>query len=68
MDTGDYVGGFLVGLLIFVLIMGCVGWCKNLYKLTQLDFRPPYKAEVLRVIGIVPVVGAFEGYFNIKDN
>ena len=52
-----------------ILIAGvCVtGWVKNIIKLTELDFEPKYKAEVIRVIGIFPPVGIFVGYMDIED-
>lgn len=36
----------------------------NIYKLTQCDFEAPYKAEVIRVVGIIPPVGAIFGYMD----
>ena len=58
----------LVSLVWLVIcLVGAVGWCMNIYKFTQCDFETPYRAEVLRGIGIVPPVGAVMGYFDIKD-
>lgn len=50
-----------------LVVVGAVGWCMNIYKLTQLDFEGPYKAEVLRVAGLLPPVGAIVGYLSIDD-
>ena len=56
-------------LIYAVIILGAVtGWGKNVYELTQLDFKEPFKAEVIRSIG-VPVfpMGAIIGYIDIED-
>lgn len=50
-----------------VVLAGLVGWCLNVYKLTQLDFNTPYRAEVIRAVGLFPLVGALTGYLNIED-
>ena len=58
----------IVGIIaIVVFCLFCLGWGKNIYKLTQCDFEPSYKAEVFRIIGIIPPVGAVMGYIDIED-
>ena len=54
--------------LVFLIIysLGALGWCLNLYKLTQLDFASPYKAEVIRIVGITPL-GAVVGWMELKE-
>lgn len=56
-------------LLIFYIIAfaAIVGWIMNVYKLVHLDFSSPYKAEAIRVVGLVPPIGAIVGYINIED-
>lgn len=40
----------------------------NVYKLIQLDFEPSYKAEVIRVVGIVfPPAGSIAGYCTFDE-
>ena len=58
----------MVVAIIFVIVMG-VGWFKNIGRFVHCDFKAPYKAEVIRGIGI-PVVplGAIAGWVTIKDN
>lgn len=61
---------FLAGAgVAFIMLSFCFyGWGLNLMKLTQTDFQPPYKAEVLRGIGVVTVVpGIIMGYIDIED-
>jgi hypothetical protein len=62
------VGCATVIIVMFIALAGLFGWVKNIYRLAQTDFQAPYKAEVLRGIGIfVPPMGAIEGYINIED-
>ena len=61
-----------VDILVFIFILFflfCIyGWVLNIYKLVQLDFNPPYKAEVIRIIGVpIDVVGVVVGYFNFDE-
>lgn len=48
----NFMGLLVVAFWLFV----AVSWCVNLYKLTQCDFEPSYKAEILHVAGLIPVV------------
>lgn len=56
--------GFI--LVIFLFIVGVTGWFLNIVKLTKLDFKPPYKAEVIRLVSITPI-GALTGWLKIED-
>lgn len=59
------VGGCIVVLIWLALISG---YFMNIYKLIQCDFKAPYKAEAIRGVGVATgVVGAFVGWFDIKD-
>lgn len=53
--------------ILFIFIGGIFGWGRNIYKLAKCDFEAPYKAEIIRGIGIIPPVGAILGYCNISD-
>ena len=55
----------IVGLALVVIIG--TGWVKNIVKLTDCDFESPYKTEVIRVIGILPPVGAVVGWMTIGE-
>lgn len=61
----DSVLMFPIMIILFIMIMG---WGLNIVKICNLDFESPYKAEVIRLIGI-PMwpVGAIIGYIDIKD-
>lgn len=55
-------------LFIIALMIACmVGWCKNAYRFTQLDFEAPYKAEVVRGIGLFTPIGPIAGYFYFDE-
>jgi len=54
---------FYIGIII-VLVIG-VGWVKNIVKLSECDFKSPYKAEVVHVVGLLPPVGAVTGWLNV---
>lgn len=58
-----------VTVIIFAtVIFAGVGWVKNIVKLTRTDFQAPYKAEILRGVGVIAApMGAIEGYITISD-
>ncbi len=51
--------------LVMVLL---IGYLMNVYKLVQCDFEAPYKAEVIRGVGMFIPFGAFIGYIDINDS
>lgn len=54
----------------YVLVMSILfaGWAANLYKFCQCDFKPSYKAEVIRGAGVfIPPVGAVLSLVDIED-
>ncbi len=53
--------------VVIILAIGA-GWVKNIVKLSECDFEAPYKAEILRSIGIIPPIGAIMGYMDIEDS
>ena len=56
-------------LLIIALVLVVIsGYFQNIYKLTTLDFEPNYKAETVRIIGIViPPVGLIVGWVTFDE-
>ena len=52
-------------LLVWLLVV--VGWVGNLYKLTQLDFEAPYKAEAIRAVGVIPLVGVVVFWIDLEE-
>lgn len=60
--------GTLIVIVLLVLIVPIAGYVKNIKGLIGCDFEPPYKAEIIRGIGVViPVVGMITGYCDIPD-
>ena len=58
---------YLSAFMVVVILLGGIGWCKNLYKLATSDFASPYKREVMHLAGIIPPVGAIMGWLNFED-
>lgn len=55
-------------LILGIIALGAVGYVINLQLLLELDFDPPYKAEIVRGTGlIVPFLGAVVGFFKVTD-
>ena len=69
-----FAGTGIIGVILFILAViaiipaSIVGYWMNIYGLTQCDFEEPYRAEIVRSIGI-PVfpMGAIAGYLEIED-
>lgn len=53
-------------MFIICLLLG-IGWMNNLIKFIKLDFKAPYKAEIIRGISLSPL-GTIIGWIDIKDN
>lgn len=67
MDRLEKFGvGFFVAIVLLCMFL-FVGYIKNIVKLGKLDFQEPYKAEVIRMIGVFPPVGMIAGWVNIED-
>ena len=57
----------LMAFIAVILVVVGSGWVQNVYKLTKCDFETPYKTEVIRVVGIIPPVGAVVGWMDIGE-
>ena len=57
------IGVIAIGILVMI------GYISNIVKLLDCDFDAPYKSEAIRIVGIlVPPVGVFTGYMELKDS
>lgn len=71
-NTNGIVGAIFV--IIVMIMYICVpllviyGYVMNFVYFVGLDFNEPYKAEIIRGIGVLSGVGAIVGYIDIKDN
>jgi hypothetical protein len=64
-DTLPLGCGLAVLLLVLFLV---VGWVANIIRLCGCDFREPYKAEIIRAVGVfVPPVGCIVGYIDVGE-
>lgn len=52
-------------IVVAIVVLGIVGWVKNIIALSECDFAAPYKAEVIHVVGIIPPVGAIVGWIDV---
>ena len=48
-----------------LVIVVFTGWVKNIVKLSECDFKAPYKAEVVHAVGLIPPVGMVTGWLNV---
>jgi len=62
-NNKDFYAIELVFIVLWLVI--AIGWSVNLYKLVTCDFEAPYKAEIIRGIGLIPPVGAIVGWMDI---
>lgn len=65
-----YIGAIVAIIIIFgVILLGPIGYISNIVKLVRLDFNQPYKAEVIRSLGVVVApLGVITGFIHIEDN
>ena len=49
---------------VIVLVIG-TGWVKNIIKLSNCDFEPSYKAEVIHAVGLIPPIGMVTGWLDL---
>lgn len=54
---------FIVAIVLIVVIG--TGWVKNIIKLSDCDFKEPYKAEVIHGLGLIPPIGMVTGWMDI---
>jgi len=55
----------IIVIQIVVLVAVGAGWVKNLIKLSDCDFEPSYKAEVIHIAGLIPPVGMVTGWLDV---
>lgn len=64
MKIGAYITGGILGIILIFAVSS--SWVLNIVKLVECDFEAPYKAEIIRSIGVpVPIVGVVVGYMDI---
>lgn len=63
----NLTAAFFIG-IVLLFLAGTAGYVMNIVKIFGTDFASPYKAEVIRAVGVfVPPVGAIAGWFTIED-
>lgn len=54
--------------VIALMALTAYGYAANVYKVFGLDFASPYKAEVIRTVGVfVPPVGVIAGFVTFDE-
>jgi hypothetical protein len=54
--------------VVVAALFAAFGWISNVIALCRLDFEAPYKAEVVRSIGVFfPPVGMVAGYMTFAE-
>lgn len=67
MDASEkvVVGGLGIVMVLFIVL--CIGYVNNFVKFVKLDFKAPYKAEVVRGVGVFTGLGGIIGLINVED-
>jgi hypothetical protein len=60
------LGSILLTQALVVLFVGTL-WVLNVVKLTESDFKAPFKKEIVHAIGLVPPACIVTGWLNIAD-
>jgi len=59
--------GIRLGIQVLMIILFFIGWCKCVYKMTQCDWEPIGKAEIIYTAGTFTGLGGIIGWFDIED-
>jgi hypothetical protein len=60
---------YVIMAILALALLGPIGYVKNIMKFASCDFEAPYKTEIIRGVGIVPLffVGVITGYMTIGE-
>ena len=53
-----------VALIVLAVAFALGGWIQDIVHFISCDFKPPYKAEILYGVGLLPAIGWLMGWFN----
>ena len=57
--------------IICLVLAGFIvtSWARNLTTFVDLDFKAPYKAEILHGLGVapIPIISLYTGWVDIED-
>ncbi|MFA5395713.1 MAG: hypothetical protein WC346_06810 [Methanogenium sp.] len=67
MKTSDIFSSIVVLVIVLAMILAATGWIMNFVKFVRLDFKEPYKAEIIRGVGLTSY-GIIIGWLDIDDN
>ena len=52
---------------LYTILFILVSWLTNIYKLTECDFKEPYKCEIIYAIGLVPPAAIVTAWIDIDE-
>lgn len=67
-DMTKQKGHAVIGLIVsgwFILVIST--WILNFIKLTDCDFKSPYKCEVIHAVGIIPPFSVATVWYNSEE-
>lgn len=57
----------VLSVVVLVSLTFATGWVVNVLKFAQLDFKAPYKAEIIRGVAIPTGIGGVVGFIKVTD-
>ena len=57
---------YIIAIQITLVAVIGTSWCVNLYKLTQCDFKPSWKGEIVHAVGLIPPAAVVTAWLNDK--
>ncbi len=67
MDTFEKIFVSLGVLWIALFFAICITWVINLTQLTDCDFEPDYKCEVIHGVGLIPAASLITVWFDTDE-
>ena len=58
---------FIIFFVFGLSFLSLLGYVANMIQFLQSDFQPPYKAEIIRGIGVISPLGCITGWIKIED-
>lgn len=52
---------------VLVIVVSVIIYIVNFYKLTDCDFEPNYKCEVIHSVGLIPALTIFTVWYGVDE-
>lgn len=53
-----------IAIILGIFLLASIGYIMNIMKLSDCDFKEPYKCEVFHTVGLLPPVGVITGWMD----